>query len=211
MIRNNFSQRVQVVIQLSREEALRLGHDYIGTEHLLLGLIREGGGVAIEILQNLDMDLDELKKSIEDAVRSTGGTITMGNIPFTKRAERVLRVAAAEAERFKSNVIGTEHLLLALLRDADGVAAGTRAGPVQGPCHRRLDVCDRTRLGGVPCPRGAGGPGRGPVGPHDRRDCPACHRFAGVRGVSRVAESVRRRGLAITCAQTGCNAAPDHP
>ena len=123
MIRNNFSQRVQVVIQLSREEALRLGHDYIGTEHLLLGLIREGGGVAVELLQNLEIDLDDLKKSVEDAVRSTGGTITMGNIPFTKRAERVLRVAAAEAERFKSNVIGTEHLLLALLKDAEGVAA----------------------------------------------------------------------------------------
>jgi len=123
MIRNNFSQRVQAVIQLSREEALRLGHDYIGTEHLLLGLIREGDGIAIEILQNLDLDLDELKKAIEDAVRSTGGTITMGNIPFTKRAERVLRLAAAEAERFKSNVIGTEHLLLALLKESDGVAA----------------------------------------------------------------------------------------
>ncbi len=123
MIRNNFSQRVQVVIQLSREEAIRLGHDYIGTEHLLLGLIREGGGVAIDILQNLDIDLDDLKKSIEEAIRSTGGTITMGNIPFTKRAERVLRVAAAEAERFKSNIIGTEHLLMALLRDAEGVAA----------------------------------------------------------------------------------------
>lgn len=123
MIRNNFSQRVQVVIQLSREEALRLGHDYIGTEHLLLGLIREGGGVAIEILQNIDQELDELKKAVEDTIRSTGGTITMGNIPFTKRAERVLRVAAAEAERFKSNVIGTEHLLLALLKDAEGVAA----------------------------------------------------------------------------------------
>ena len=123
MIRNNFSQKVQVVIQLSREEALRLGHDYIGTEHLLLGIIREGSGIAVEILQNLDLDLDDLKKSIEDAVRSTGGTITMGNIPFTKRAERVLRVAASEAEKFKSNVIGTEHLLLALLKDAEGVAA----------------------------------------------------------------------------------------
>lgn len=128
MIRNNFSQRVQVVIQLSREEALRLGHDYIGTEHLLLGLIREGGGVAIEILQNLEQDLDELKKAIEDSIRSTGGTITMGNIPFTKRAERVLRVAAAEAERFKSNVIATEHLLLALLKDAEGVAAQVLQG-----------------------------------------------------------------------------------
>ena len=123
MIRNNFSQRVQVVIQLSREEAIRLGHDYIGTEHLLLGLIREGGGIGVEILQNINLDLDEIKKAVEDAVRSTGGTITDGTIPFTKRAERVLRVAAAEAERFKSTTIGTEHLLLALLRDSEGVAA----------------------------------------------------------------------------------------
>ena len=123
MIKNNFSQRVQLVIQLSREEALRLGHDYIGTEHLLLGLVKEGGGVAVEILQNLDLDLEELKKAIEDTVRSSGGTITVGNIPFTKRAERVLRVATAEAERFKSNVIGTEHLLLALLRDQEGIAS----------------------------------------------------------------------------------------
>ncbi|MFC1569827.1 ATP-dependent Clp protease ATP-binding subunit [bacterium] len=122
-MRNNFSQRVQVVIQLSREEAIRLGHDYIGTEHLLLGLIREGGGIGVEILQNINLDLDEIKKAVEDAVRSTGGTITDGTIPFTKRAERVLRVAAAEAERFKSSTIGTEHLLLALLRDSEGVAA----------------------------------------------------------------------------------------
>ncbi len=123
MIRNNFSQKVQVVIQLSREEALRLGHDYICTEHLLLGIIREGSGIAIEILQNLNVNLEELKKSIEDAVRSTGGTITMGNIPFTKRAERILRVASSEAEKFKFNVIGTEHLLLALLKDTEGIAA----------------------------------------------------------------------------------------
>ena len=99
MITNNFSQRVQVVIQLSREEALRLGHDYIGTEHLLLGVIREGSGIAVEILQNLGIDLEELKKAIEDAVKSTGGTITMGNIPFTKRAERVLRI---ETNRYRN-------------------------------------------------------------------------------------------------------------
>ncbi len=123
MIKNNFSQRVQVVIQLSRDEALRLGHDYIGTEHLLLGLVREGNGVAVDIIQNLGVEPDELKKAVEDAVKSTGGTITMGNIPFTKRAEKVLRESAVEAERFKSTVIGTEHLLLSLLKDNEGVAA----------------------------------------------------------------------------------------
>jgi len=123
MLKGNFSQRVQVIIQLSREEALRLGHDYIGTEHLLLGLIREGNGIAIEIFHNLGIDLDELKKAVEDAVRSTGGTITMGNIPFTPDAEKVLRDAAGHAETYKSNVIGTEHLLLSLIKDSQGVAA----------------------------------------------------------------------------------------
>lgn len=122
-MRKNFSNRVQIVIQYSREEALRLGHDYIGTEHLLLGLIREGEGIAIEILNNLGCDLDELKNSIEDAVKTTGDTMTVGDIPLTKRAEKILKMAYIEAEKFKSNVTGTEHLLLALVRESDGVAA----------------------------------------------------------------------------------------
>ena len=92
-MRKNFSNRVQIVIQYSREEALRLGHDYIGTEHLLLGLIREGEGIAIEILNNLGCDLDELKNSIEDAVKTTGDTMTVGDIPLTKRAEKILKMA----------------------------------------------------------------------------------------------------------------------
>ena len=75
----NFSDRLQDVIRLSREEALRLGHDYIGTEHLLLGIIREGQGVAVRILRNLDCDLMKLKKAIEDTVRTSGGTLTIGN------------------------------------------------------------------------------------------------------------------------------------
>ena len=79
----NFSDRLQDVIRLSREEALRLGHDYIGTEHLLLGIIREGQGVAVRILRNLDSDLLKLKKAIEDTVRTSGGTLTIGNIPIT--------------------------------------------------------------------------------------------------------------------------------
>jgi ATP-dependent Clp protease ATP-binding subunit ClpC len=122
-MKKNFSSRVQVVIQYSREEALRLGHDYIGTEHLLLGLLRESEGIAIEILNNLGCDLDELKKSIEDAVKTTGDTMTVGDIPLTKRAEKILKMAYMEADRFKSDVTGTEHLLLALVREKDGVAA----------------------------------------------------------------------------------------
>lgn len=122
-MKRNFSSRVQIVIQYSREEALRLGHDYIGTEHLLFGLLLEGEGIAIEILNNLGCDLDELKKAIEDAVRTTGDTMTVGDIPLTKRAEKILKMAYIEAEKYKSDVTGTEHLLLALVREQEGVAA----------------------------------------------------------------------------------------
>ncbi len=118
----NFSERVQEVIRLSREEALRLGHDYIGTEHLLLGIIREGQGVAVKILRNLDVDLVKLKKAIEDTVRTSGGTLTIGNIPLTKQAEKVLKITQIESKIYKSEVIGTEHILLSLLRDEDNIA-----------------------------------------------------------------------------------------
>ena len=119
----NFSNRVQDVIRLSREEAIRLGHDYIGTEHLLLGIIREGEGIAVKILRNLGADLYKIKKAIEDTVRSSGATLTIGNIPLTKQAEKVLKITYLEAKLYKSDVIGTEHLMLSLLRDEDNIAA----------------------------------------------------------------------------------------
>jgi ATP-dependent Clp protease ATP-binding subunit ClpC len=119
----NFSNRVRDVISFSREEAIRLGHDYIGTEHLLLGIIREGEGIAVKILKNLGSDLSKLKRAVEDTVRSTGGTLTVGNIPLTKQAEKVLKITYLEAKLYKSDVIGTEHLLLSLLRDDENIAA----------------------------------------------------------------------------------------
>lgn len=118
----NFSDRLQDVIRLSREEALRLGHDYIGTEHLLLGIIREGQGVAVRILRNLDCDIVRLKKSIEDLVRTSGGTLTIGNIPLTKQAEKILKITQIEAKIYKTDVMGTEHLLLSILREEDCLA-----------------------------------------------------------------------------------------
>jgi ATP-dependent Clp protease ATP-binding subunit ClpC len=119
----NFSNRVRDVISYSREEALRLGHDYIGTEHLLLGIIREGEGIAVKILRNLDCDLLKLKKAVEETVRSTGSSLSVGNIPLTKQAEKVLKITYLEAKLYKSDVIGTEHLLLSLLRDNENIAA----------------------------------------------------------------------------------------
>ncbi len=119
----NFSNRVRDVISYSREEAIRLGHDYIGTEHLLLGIIREGEGIAVKILRNLGCDLLKLKKAVEDTVRSKGSSLSVGNIPLTKQAEKVLKITYLEAKLYKSDVIGTEHLLLSLLRDNENIAA----------------------------------------------------------------------------------------
>ncbi|PST81994.1 Clp protease ClpC [Pedobacter yulinensis] len=119
-----FSPQVKDVISFSREEALRLGHDYIGTEHLLLGLIREGDGMAIKILRSLGVDTSKLRRSVEDAVRGTSGvTANLGNIPLTKQAEKVLKITYLEAKIFKSDLIGTEHLLLSILRDDDNIAS----------------------------------------------------------------------------------------
>ncbi len=123
VMEGNFSNRVQDVIRLSREEALRLGHDYIGTEHLLLGIIREGEGIGIKILRNLGVELGKLKKAIEDTVRTMSGPLTIGNIPLTKQAEKVLKITYLEAKLYRADVIGTEHLLLSLLRDEDNIAA----------------------------------------------------------------------------------------
>jgi ATP-dependent Clp protease ATP-binding subunit ClpC len=119
-----FSPQVKDVISFSREEALRLGHDYIGAEHLLLGLIREGDGMAIKILKSLGVDTTKLRRSIEDAVRGTSSvTVNLGNIPLTKQAEKVLKITYLEAKIFKSDLIGTEHLLLSILRDDDNIAS----------------------------------------------------------------------------------------
>jgi ATP-dependent Clp protease ATP-binding subunit ClpC len=120
---NKFSIRVQQVIQHAREEALRLGNDFIDTEHLLLGLLRLSEGLAITIVKNLGIDLQELRESIEEFIEPTGATMKIGNIPFTKRAERVLKVSYIEGKNYNSEIIGTEHLLLALTKEEEGIAS----------------------------------------------------------------------------------------
>jgi len=120
---NMFSDRVKRVMQLAREEAARLGHNYIGTEHLLLGIIREGKGTATQVLVNLGLNLENIKQSIDDYVSSSGSSMTMGEVPFTPRAKQILEIAANEAKEMKSQYVRTSHLLLALLKDKDGVAA----------------------------------------------------------------------------------------
>ncbi len=122
-MRNNFTSRVQKVIRFSKEEAMRLGHEYIGTEHLLLGILKEGEGQAVKILKSLNIDLEKLKQRLEEASGPAGGMMTLGNLPLSKRAEKVLKITYLEAKNFKSDIIGTEHLLLSLLKEKEGLAA----------------------------------------------------------------------------------------
>ena len=122
-----FSPRVKDVISFSREEALRLGHDYMGVEHLLLGIIREGEGMAVKILNNLGVNLPKLRAEIEGAIKVTSGKTlnNLNQIPLVKQAEKALKVTYLEARNFKTTLIGTEHLLLAILKDEDNIV--TRA------------------------------------------------------------------------------------
>ena len=115
----NFSPRVKDVIQFSKEEAIRLAHNYIGTEHLLLGIIREGEGMAIDILHSLRVDLKLLRNRIEEVSNSnsTSGSTNMPNLPLTKQAEKALKTTFLEAKLYSSEIIGTPHLLLCILRN----------------------------------------------------------------------------------------------
>src|SRR5262252_3947411 len=121
---NNFSAQVKEIISFSREEALRLGNDFIGTEHLLLGLIREGENTAIKILKQLNVDLYELRKEVELAVKDkTGKNIAnINSLPLTKQAEKVIRVTVLEAKALKSTTVETEHLMLSILKNKENIA-----------------------------------------------------------------------------------------
>ena len=128
----NFSPRVKEVINYSREEALRLGHEYVGLEHLTLGLIREGKGTAVKILLSLDVDLERLRANIESAIPIGESAVRHNqNIPMVKQAERVLKITYLVAKEFKSSIIDTGHLLLAIIKDRNNVISGI---------FRRMDV-----------------------------------------------------------------------
>ncbi|MDX2191886.1 MAG: ATP-dependent Clp protease ATP-binding subunit [Gemmatimonadales bacterium] len=120
----NFTDRVRKVLQMAREEAARLHHEYVGTEHILLGLIREGEGVAAAVLQNLNVDLEEIQQKIEETVKKGKAAAAAGpDLPYTSRAKKVLELAMTEARELNHSYVGTEHLLLGLLREEKGIAA----------------------------------------------------------------------------------------
>ena len=120
---NNFTPRAQQVLQLARREADRFNHGYIGTEHLLLGLIALGEGVAVAVLRRMGLDLETVRMEVEKAVGVGSDMKTVGNVPYTPRVKKVLALAGTEARAMNVDFVGTEHILLGLLREGEGVAA----------------------------------------------------------------------------------------
>ena len=118
-----FTDRARKVMQLANQEAQRFNHEYIGTEHILLGLIKEGSGVAANVLKNLEVDLRKIRLEVEKLVQSGPDMVTMGKLPQTPRAKKVIEYSMEEARNLGHNYVGTEHILLGLLREQEGVAA----------------------------------------------------------------------------------------
>ena len=118
-----FTDRARKVMQLANQEAQRFNHEYIGTEHILLGLVKEGSGVAANVLKNLEVDLRKIRLEVEKIVQSGPDMVTMGKLPQTPRAKKVIEYAMEEARNLNHNYVGTEHLLLGLIREQEGVAA----------------------------------------------------------------------------------------
>ena len=121
-----FTDRARKVMQLANQEAQRLRHEYVGTEHVLLGLIKEGNGVAANVLKNLDIDLNKVRREVERIVQHGPpgeSSVDWGRLPRTPRTQKVIDYSVEESRRLKHNYVGTEHLLLGLLRDQEGVAA----------------------------------------------------------------------------------------
>jgi ATP-dependent Clp protease ATP-binding subunit ClpA len=118
-----FTPRAQQALALARKEADRFDHNFVGTEHLLLGIIKLGMGVAVNVLQKLGIDLDSVRLEVEKQVGTGPGKKLMGNIPYTPRVKKILSLAQKEAKALKHTYLGTEHILLGLLREGDGVAA----------------------------------------------------------------------------------------
>ena len=135
-----FTDRARKVMALANQEAQRFNHEFIGTEHILLGLVNEGSGVGATVLKNLDVDIKKLRLAIEKLVHPGPDMVTMGKLPQTPRARKVIEYAIEEARALNHNYIGTEHLLLGLLREPNDIAAqvlmnlGLKLEDVRGRC-----------------------------------------------------------------------------
>ena len=137
---NNFTPRAQQVLALASKEAERFNHNYVGTEHMLLGLIKLGQGVAVNVLQKMGLDLERVRMEVEKHVGSHPETKMIGNIPYTPRVKKVLALAAKEAKGLNHSYIGTEHILLGLLREGEGVAARVLKSLEVDPSRTRNEI-----------------------------------------------------------------------
>ena len=120
---DRFTDRAKKVMNLARQEAQRFNHEYLGTEHVLLGLVQEGSGVAANVLKQMGVDLAKIRTEVENIVKTGPSMVTMGQLPFTPRAKKVLELSLEEASNLGHNYIGTEHLLLGLIKENEGIAA----------------------------------------------------------------------------------------
>jgi ATP-dependent Clp protease ATP-binding subunit ClpC len=169
---NNFTPRAQQVLALARKEADRFHHNYVGTEHLLLGLINLGQGVAVNVLQKMGLDLDTVRTAVEKQVGKGPAAKPIGNISYTPRVKKVLALAGKEAKALNHSYVGTEHILLGLLREGDGVAARVLKSlevDIERCRDEILSELDPNFAGEPGEPSGAAAPGGGPV-PDDKRE-----------------------------------------
>ena len=121
-MKENFSKGVQRILKYAKEEAVRLGHSYVGSEHLLLGIIKDNNGKAASILASIGCDVTEMKTMIEEMAKPSGGTMTLGHLPLTRRAERILRTTFTEAQNYNEDIANQVHILLALAREDEGLS-----------------------------------------------------------------------------------------
>src|ERR1700748_2973737 len=185
---SNFTPRAQQVLALARKEADRFNHNYAGTEHLLLGLIKLGQGVAVNVLQKMGLDLETVRMEVEKHVGSHPETKMVGNIPYTPRVKKVLALAGKEAKALNHSYVGTEHILLGLLREGEGVAARVLKSldiDIERTRNEILRELDPQFSGGEAGVTGgeeaaAGAPQRGSAQPDDKKEVktPALKAFA---------------------------------
>jgi ATP-dependent Clp protease ATP-binding subunit ClpC len=183
---DRFTERARKVIILAKEEAKRFNHDYIGTEHILLGLIKEGESVAAAVLQNLGLSLDTIRLEVEKLVQFGPSTVVSGDIPFTPKAKKVIELAMDEARRLGHNYIGTEHLLLGLIKEGEGVAShvlmnvGLDLNKVRAEVIKLLGSTTPSSETGAPLAGMGSGPGTGPGGGKSKTKTPALDAFGRV-------------------------------
>jgi len=154
-----FTDRARKVMSLANQEAQRFNHEYVGTEHILLGLLKEGSGVAFHVLANLDVTLRKARLEVEKLIKSGPDMVTMGKLPQTPRAKKALGYAVEEAEKLNHNYIGTEHVLLGILREKDGSAAqvllnlGQNLDTIRDELFNLLGVSVQEADQNIPCPQ----------------------------------------------------------